>query len=158
MNCAQARPLLLAGDPAAEAHLEGCAACGAWLETHDPVIARFRAARPEALAVPANLRREVLSRWAPGGRRSWALPAGLVAATLLLVAAAAYGLVTTWAGFIAATADRAGSVLSAFAGPRDLLLSNLPGLIGLAALAGFSLALAAVLYQELGRAPRQLVR
>jgi hypothetical protein len=54
MNCAQARPLLLAGDPAADAHLEGCAACGAWLEKHDPVVKQFRAARPEALPAPAG--------------------------------------------------------------------------------------------------------
>ena len=56
MNCAQARPLLLAGDPAADTHLEGCAACGAWLEKHDPLVNLIRAARPEALPAPARLR------------------------------------------------------------------------------------------------------
>ncbi|MDQ6918380.1 MAG: hypothetical protein M3Z98_03365 [Candidatus Dormibacteraeota bacterium] len=160
MNCAQARPLLLAGDPGAEVHLEGCAACGAWLEKHDPLVRQFRAARPEALPAPAALSRRVLDRWAPAGRRwrRWAVPAGLVAATFLLVAAAAYGVVITQADLLATVTDRFSPVVSAFSGPRDLLLSSLPGLVGLAGLSVLSFALAVAFYRELGRAPGQLAR
>jgi hypothetical protein len=157
MNCAQARPLLLAGDAAAEAHLEGCAACADWLETHDPVVVRFRVARPEGLPAPAGLRWEVLRRWT-ARRRRWAMPASLVAATLLLVTAAAAAVLATQAGPLASAAERLSPVLLALAAPRDILLSNLPGLVGLAGLAIFSLALAGVLYRELGRTSRQLVR
>ena len=160
MNCAQARPLLLAGDPAADAHLEGCAACGAWLEKHDPLIERFRAARPEALPAPAGLRRRVLGRWAPSRPRwrHWALPAGLAAATLVLVFAAGYALATQEAGLLASAAGYAQPVLAVFAGPRDLLLGNLVGLVGLAGIALLSFGIGGFLYRELGHAPRGLAR
>jgi hypothetical protein len=157
MNCAQARPLLLAGDAAAEAHLEGCAACADWLETHDPVVAMFKAARPEALPAPAGLRWGVLRDWTER-RRRWAVPAGLMVATLLLLTAAAAAVLATQSGPVAAAADRFTPVLTVLAGQRDVLLSNLPGLAGLAGLAVFSLALAGALYRELGRTPRQLAR
>lgn len=157
MNCAQARPLLLAGEAAAEAHLEGCAACADWQETHDPVVTRFKAARPEAMSAPAGLRWGVLRGWTDR-RRRWAVPASLVAATLLLVTAAAAAVLATQAGPLAAAADRFTPVAAVLASQRDVLLSNLPGLVGLVALAVFSLALGAVLYRELGRAPGQLAR
>ena len=157
MNCAHARPLLLAGDAAAEAHLEGCAACADWLETRDPVVARFKAARPEALPAPAGLRWGVLRGWTER-RRRWAVPASLVAATVLLVTAAVAAVLATQAGPLAAAAERFTPVLAVAAGQRDVLLSNLPGLVGLVGLAVFSLALGAVLYRKLGRAPRQLAR
>jgi hypothetical protein len=160
MNCAEARPLLLAGDPAGDAHLEGCVACGAWLEKHDPIVARFRAARPEAMPVPAGLRRRVLGRWAPlpSFWRRWAPPAGLAAATLLLVFAAGYALATREAGLLVAAAGYAEPVLGVFATPRDLLLGNLLGLAGLAGLAVLSVAIGGLLYRELGRAPRDYAR
>ena len=157
MNCLEARPLLLAGDVAAEAHLDGCAACADWLETHDSLVARFKAARPEALPAPARLRWGVLRGWADR-RRRWAVPASLVAATLLLVTAAAAAVLATQSGPLNAAVDRFTPVLAVLAGQRDILLSNLPGLVGLAGLAVFSLALAAALYHELGRTPRLLAR
>jgi hypothetical protein len=160
MNCAQARPLLLVGEPAADVHLEGCAACGAWLEKHDSLVERFRAARPEALAAPAGLRRRVLGRWTPVKPlwRRWAVPAGVAAATLVLVFAAGYALATQEAGPLATAAGYAQPVLAAFTGPRDLLLGNLLGLIGLAGLALLSCAIGGFLYRDLGRAPRGLAR
>ena len=158
MNCAQARPLLLAGDPAADTHLEGCAACGAWLEKRDLVIDRIRAGRPEALAAPADLRRRVLDRWAPSrpSWRRWGLPVGIAAATAVLVLAAAYGLLTREASPLAAVIGYAQPVFGVFAGPRDLLLGNLVGLTGLAGLALLSLGIGGLLYRDLGRAPREL--
>jgi hypothetical protein len=160
MNCAQARPLLLAGDPAADAHLEGCAACGAWLERRDPVIDRLRAARPEALPAPAGLRHRVLDRWAPSrpSWRRWGLPVGIAAATAVLLLAAAYGLMTREASLLATVVGYAEPLLGAFAGPRDLLLGNLVGLTWLAGLALLSLAIGGLLYRDLGRAPRGLAR
>jgi hypothetical protein len=160
MNCAQARPLLLAGDPAADVHLEGCAKCGAWLEKHDPLVERFRAARPEALVAPAGLRRRVLRRWSSAQPlwRRWAVPAGIAAATLVLVFAAGYALATWEAGLLATAAGYAQPVLGVFAGPRDLLLGNLLGLVGLAGLALLSFAIGGFLYRDLGRAPRGLAR
>jgi hypothetical protein len=160
MNCAQARPLLLAGDPAADAHLGGCAACGAWLEKHDPIVERFRAARPEALPAPAGLRRRVLGRWVPARPRwrGWELPAGVAVATLVLVFAAGYALATQAAGFLATAAGYVEPVVVVFAGPRDLLLGNLAGLAGLAGLALLSFAIGGLLYRDLGRAPRGLAR
>ena len=157
MNCAEARPLLLAGDHSAEAHLEGCAACGAWLDTHDPIVVRFLAARPEALPAPASLRSGVLRRFAPG-RRSWALPATLAAATLVLVGAAVYALVTLESGPIAALAGYAQPVIGVFAGPRELLLGNLAGLLGLSGLALLTVGLAGFVYRDLGRRTRSLAR
>jgi hypothetical protein len=158
MNCAQARPLLLAGDPSADGHLEDCAACGAWLEKHDPVVARFRAARPEALPAPAGLRRQVLGRWSPArpAWRRWAMPFGLAAATAVLVLAAGIGLLTRDASLLVTAAGYAQPVLVVFAGPRDLLLGNLAGLAGLAGMAMLSLAIGGLLYRELGRAPQGL--
>ncbi len=160
MNCAQAHPLLLAGDPAADAHLEGCAACGAWLEKNDPLVKVFRAARPDALPAPAGLRRRVLGRWASARPRwrQWALPAGLAAATLVLVFAAGYALATRESGLLATAAGYTQPLLIVFAGPRDLLLGNLAGLAGLAGLALLSSAIGGLLYQDLGRAPRGLAR
>jgi len=156
MNCAQARPRLLAGDPSADAHLEGCAACGAWLEKHDPIVARFQAARPEALAAPAGLRHRVLRRWAPAppAWRRWAVPLGIAAATAVLVLAAGFGLMTREAGLLAIAAGYAQPVLVVFSGPRDLVLGNLVGLGGLVALAVLSFAIGGLLYRDLGRAPR----
>jgi hypothetical protein len=160
MNCAQARPLLLAGDPSAESHLEGCAACGAWLEKHDPIVRRFRAARPEALAAPAGLRRRVLDRWVPArpAWRRWAVPMGIAAATALLVLAAGYGLMTREAGLLGVAGGYAQQVLLVFAGPRDLLLGNLFGLSGLIGLAMLSIAIGGLLYRDLGRAHQGLAR
>jgi hypothetical protein len=160
MNCAQARPLLLAGDPAADLHLEECAACGAWLEKHDPVIARFRAARPDALPAPEALRRRVLGRWAPASPpwRRWAVPLGIAAATAVLVLAAGIALVTREAGLLATAAGYAQPALAVFAGPRELLLGNLAGLTGLAGLALLSLAIGGLLYRDLGRAPQGFAR
>ena len=160
MNCAQARPLLLAGDPTADAHLEGCAACGAWLEKHDPLIARFRAARPKASSAPASLRRGVLGRWArprPLWRR-WAVPVGIAAATAVLVLAAGIGLTTRAPGLLETAAGYSQTVLIVFVGPRDLVLGNLAGLVGLAALAVLSFAIGGLLYRDLGRAPQGLAR
>jgi hypothetical protein len=160
MKCAEARPLLLAGDLAAEAHLEGCVACGAWLEKHDPLVARLRSARPEAMPAPAGLSRRVLGRWAPvpSRWRRWAPPAGVAAATLLLVFAAGFALATHEAGLLATPAGYLQSVLGVVAGPRDLLLGNLAGLAGLAGLALLSFTVGGLLYRDLGRAPRGLAR
>ena len=160
MNCAQARPLLLAGDPAADAHLEGCAACGAWLERHDPIVKQFRAARPEALPAPVGLRPRVLGRWTPArlGWRHWAVPAGLAAATLVLVFAAGVALATQRADLLANAGVYLQPLLNAYVAPRDLLLGNLAGLVGLAGLAVLSVAIGGVLYRELGRAPRGLAQ
>jgi hypothetical protein len=160
MNCAQARPLLLDGDPAADVHLEQCAACGAWLEKHDPIVIRLRAARPEALPAPAGLRRRVIGRWAPDrpAWRRWAMPLGIAAATAVLVLAAGFGLMAREAGLVIAAGGYAQPVLVVFAGPRDLLLGNLVGLSGLAGLALLSLAIGGLLYRDLGRASRGLAR
>jgi hypothetical protein len=158
MNCAQARPLLLAGDPAADTHLEGCAACGAWLEKHDPLVNLIRAARPEALPAPAGLRRGVLGRWAPA-RPAWrrlSMPLGIAAATAALVLAAGLGLSIWEPGLLSTAGGYMQPVIGAFAGPRDLLLSNLPGLVGLAGLVLLSLAIGGVLYRDLGRTPQGL--
>jgi hypothetical protein len=160
MNCAQARPLLLAGDPAADGHLEGCAACGVWLEKHDPLVKQFRAARPAALPAPAGLSRRVLGRWTPArpGWRRWVVPAGLAAATLVLVLAAGIALATQRADLLASAAVSFQPLLNAYVGPRDLLLGNLAGLVGLAGLAVLSFAIGGVLYRELGRTPRGLAQ
>jgi hypothetical protein len=160
MNCAQARPLLLAGDLAADTHLEGCAACGAWLEKHDPLVNLIRAARPEALPAPAGLRRGVLGRWAPG-RPAWrrlSMPLGIAAATAVLVLAAGLGLVIWEPGLLATAGGFVQPLWGAFTGPRDLLLSNLSGLVGLAGLALLSLAIGGLLYRDLGRAPQGLTQ
>ena len=160
MNCAQARPLLLAGDPAADSHLEECAACGAWLEKHDPIVKLFRDARPEALAAPAGLRHRVLGRWSPARPdwRRWAVPLGIAAATAVLVLAAGFGLMTRAPGLLAVAVGYAQPVLGVFAGPRDLLLGNLVGLFGLAAVALLSIGIGGLLYRDLGRAPQGLAR
>ena len=157
MNCSQARPLLAAGDPAADAHLEDCAACGDWLEAEDRVIARFRAARPESLPAPAGLRQGVLRGWVPA-RRRWVTPTLLGGAAAVLVAATIFALSVYQSALLVTAGEYSRPVLGVFAGPRELLLDNLSGLVGLAALSLLAMTVAGFLYRELGRPARGRAR
>ena len=157
MNCSQARPLLAAGDPAADAHLEACAACGDWLEAEDRVIARFRAARPEAMPAPAGLRHGVLRRWVPA-RRRWVTPTLLGAAAAVLIATTAFALSAYQPALLVTAGEDSRPVIGVFAAPRELLLDNISGLVGLAGLSLLAVTLAGFFYRELGRPARRLAR
>ena len=153
MNCSEARPLLAAGDPSADDHLEGCAACGEWLERNDPIVARFRAARPEALPAPAGLRRAVLKRLGVGGR--WSREAFLAGALTGALVAAAVGAVAFFQPpVVGRLADYTAPLLRPLEGPRELLLGNLPPLILVCAVTLVMTALAGLVYRDLGQ-PRQ---
>ncbi len=65
---------------------------------------------------------------------------------------------TREAGLLATAGGYAQSLLVVFAGPRDLLLGNLVGIFGLTGMALLSLAIGALLYHDLGRAPRGLAQ
>jgi hypothetical protein len=153
MNCSEARPLLAAGDPAAEAHLETCAACGDWLERHDPIVVRFRAARPEALPAPASLRLGVLRRL--GLRRSWSREAFLAGALTGALAAAAVAAVAVFQQpLLGRLADYSAPLLRLLESPRELLAGNLPALLLTVGVTVLMAGLAALVYRDLGQ-PRQ---
>jgi hypothetical protein len=132
MRCEEARPLLLRGaHPAAEDHLQGCNACFAWLEDHDPIAGLVRSARPSAVMPPASLKAAIVQRWHP---RRIPVPVGIAAAVGLAVLMAA----ATLAGFLLQPAATlaflgilanffeplASTVLAILAIPRTLLFEN----------------------------------
>jgi len=157
MNCSEARPLLAVGDPAAEDHLETCAACGEWLERNDPIVVRLRAARPAALPAPAGLRREVLRRLSR--RTPWSREAFVAgAATGALVAAAIVALVAFQQPLLSRLGGYLAPLLHVFEGPRDLLADNLPALFAAAAVTVVAAGLAVYVYRDLGQPRRRLAR
>jgi hypothetical protein len=157
MNCAEARPLLAAGDPTAEAHLETCAACGEWLERSDPIVARFRAARPEALPAPAGLRSRVLRGLRSQGR--WSREAFLAGAFTGVLVAAAVGAVSYFQQpLVSRLTDYSAPFLRLLDGPRDLLVGNLPALLLTCAVTVVMAGLSVLVYRDLGRPRRGLAR
>lgn len=132
MRCEEARPLLLRGaDPAAEAHLEHCEACFAWLEEHDPIAGLVRAARPAAVTPRPTLRSTIVARWQP---RRVSIPLGIAAAvglaSLMVAATVAAFLLqpATALAFLAGVANFlepvVATILTILAVPRALLFDN----------------------------------
>jgi hypothetical protein len=128
MNCAEARPQLLAGpDLESEEHLAGCQACSDWLEAGDPLVAAMRLARPSEVGAPSSLAGRVLRGWSASShpRLPWLR---LIAATTALAGVAAAALAFLAADLLARLADPAASRLDALGRlillPARLLLEN----------------------------------